>query len=251
MQIDLSGKKIIVTGASSGIGFAIARHLLLSGATVAVHYNNSRVGVQKLLSEFALATAFQADLSIENESLVFFEQVINQFRKIDAIVLNAGIFEEHPINLDNADWLKVWNKTIQINLNSVGLLTKLSLGHFKEYNSGKMIYIASRAAFRGETEENLAYAASKGGVVSLARSVARSYGKYGITSFILAPGFTKTPMAEEYFNDHNKEILLNESAIKQITLPEHISPIVNLIVSGLMDHATGSTIDFNGGSYIH
>lgn len=114
-----------------------------------------------------------------------------------------------------------------------------------------MIYIASRAAFRGETEDYLAYAASKGAVVSLARSVARSFGKYGVKSFILAPGFTKTPMAADFIATNGEENLINESSLKEITQPEHISPIVTLIAAGLMDHATGSTIDFNAGSYIH
>ena len=167
------------------------------------------------------------------------------------MVQNAGIFEEHPTQTSNEKWLETWQKTIKINLDAVGILTKLALEHFKKNKEGRIVYIASRAAFRGETEENLAYAASKGGVVSLARTVARSFGKYGITSFILAPGFTKTPMAEEYILNHGIESLINESSIKKLTQPEDISPIVTLIAAGLMDHATGSTIDFNAGSYIH
>ncbi|MCA0365250.1 MAG: SDR family oxidoreductase [Bacteroidetes bacterium] len=251
MHLDLSGKKIIVTGANSGIGFAISESLLKSGASVALHHNSGKKGIELLLKKYKNATAFQADLSETENCISFFEKIENQFGKIDMLVQNAGIFEEHPTQTSNEKWLETWQKTIKINLDAVGILTKLALEHFKKNKEGRIVYIASRAAFRGETEENLAYAASKGGVVSLARTVARSFGKYGITSFILAPGFTKTPMAEEYILNHGIESLINESSIKKLTHPEDISPIVNLIAAGLMDHATGSTIDFNAGSYIH
>ncbi len=251
MHLDLSGKKIIVTGANSGIGFAISESLLKSGASVALHHNSGKKGIELLLKKYENATAFQADLSETENCISFFEKIENQFGKIDMLVQNAGIFEEHPTQTSNEKWLETWQKTIKINLDAVGILTKLTLEHFKKNKEGRIVYIASRAAFRGETEENLAYAASKGGVVSLARTVARSFGKYGITSFILAPGFTKTPMAEEYILNHGIESLINESSIKKLTQPEDISPIVTLIAAGLMDHATGSTIDFNAGSYIH
>ncbi len=114
-----------------------------------------------------------------------------------------------------------------------------------------MVYISSRAAFRGETEEYLAYAASKGGVVSLGRTVARSFGKYNIKSFIIAPGFTETPMAENFISSAGRDKIVSENALAQLTQPNDISPIIVLMAAGLMDHATGSTIDFNAGSYIH
>jgi NAD(P)-dependent dehydrogenase (short-subunit alcohol dehydrogenase family) len=137
-----------------------------------------------------------------------------------------------------------------INLESVGLLTKLGIEHFKKRGGGRFVYISSRAAFRGETEDYLAYAASKGGLTSLARSVARSFGKYNIKAFVLAPGFTRTEMAEGVIDKLGEEKVLNELALKELTTPEDIAPIVVLMCSGQMDHATGSTIDFNAGSYI-
>lgn len=139
---------------------------------------------------------------------------------------------------------------MDINLNSVGLLTKLGLDHFKENNMGTFIYIGSRAVFRGETEEYLAYAASKGGLVSLARSVARSFGKFNIKSFILSPGFTRTQMAEDFIAQYGEEKVLNEIALNELTTPEDLAPLIGLMCSGLMDHATGATIDVNAGSHI-
>ncbi len=132
-----------------------------------------------------------------------------------------------------------------INLEAVGLLTKLGIEHFRDQGGGRFVYIGSRAAFRGETEEYLAYAASKGGLTSLARTVARSFGKYNIKSFVIAPGFTRTEMAEDVISKHGEEKILKELALKELTTPEDIAPLVVLMCSGKMDHATGSTIDVN------
>lgn len=135
-------------------------------------------------------------------------------------------------------------------MTAVGVLTKLGIDHFKEQGGGRFIYIGSRAVFRGETEEYLAYAASKGGLTSLARSVARSFGKYNIKSFIVSPGFTRTQMAESFIEKYGEERILKEIALNELTKPEDIAPLIAMLSSGLMDHATGATIDINAGSHI-
>ncbi|MFC3813026.1 SDR family NAD(P)-dependent oxidoreductase [Lacihabitans lacunae] len=250
MQIDLSNKKIIITGASSGIGKAIAKSLMASGAQVAIHCNANTEAANELLIEGNNSQVFKANLGNPEEIEPFFTDVLQAFGKIDLIVHNAGIFEKHA--LDDSNWLEVWQKSMRVNLDAVGILTQLGINHFKENkDGGRMIYVASRAAFRGETEDYLAYAASKGGVVSLGRTVARSFGKYNIKSFLLAPGFTQTPMAQSFIDEHGEDAVLSELSLKTLTQPEDIAPIVNLIAAGLMDHATGSTIDFNAGSYVH
>ena len=172
------------------------------------------------------------------------------FGKIDVIILNAGVFLPHSSKSDTKEWLQVWKKTISINLDAVGLLTKLGIDHYLEKGEGRFIYIGSRAVFRGETEDYLAYAASKGGLTSLARSVARSFGKQNIKSFIVSPGFTRTRMAESFIAVHGEERVLNEIALSELTRPEDLAPLVALLCSGEMDHATGATIDMNAGSHI-
>ncbi len=251
MKIDLSDKKIIVTGASSGIGEAIAKSLLDAGATLAAHYNSNKKNAENLIKGSKYSKIYKANLAIPEEIYTFFNEVVNDFEKIDMIVHNAGIFESHETSLSSKDWLSVWNKSMGINLNAVGILTQLGIEHFKTNGGGTMVYISSRAAFRGETEEYLAYAASKGGVVSLGRTVARSFGKFNIKSFIIAPGFTETPMAENFISSAGRDKIISENALGQLTQPNDISPIIVLMAAGLMDHATGSTIDFNAGSYIH
>lgn len=250
-QIDLSQQTILVTGASQGIGNALASYMLQMGAKVAVHYHSSTAAATHLVNNFPdTAKAFQANLENEEEVSQLFERVVGHFTKIDAVVLNAGVFLEHSANLETTEWFKIWKKTLAINLNSVGLLTKLGLDHFRKNGGGRLVYIGSRAAFRGETEEYLGYAASKGGLTSLARSVARSFGKENIKAFVIAPGFTKTQMAEQFVATYGKARILNEIALNELTKPEDLAPLVALMCSGGMDHATGATIDMNAGSHI-
>lgn len=251
-HIDLNNKKILITGASKGIGKEVASYLMKMGAQVAVHYNTNKDSAKNLVANFKETNSklFKADLSIESEVISLFKAVEEEFKTIDVIILNAGVFIQHSTKQNIEDWLKVWKRTIEINLNAVGILTKLGIDHFRNNGGGRFIYIGSRAAFRGETEEYLAYAASKGGLTSLARSVARSFGKENIKSFIVSPGFTRTQMAESFIEKYGEERILNEIALNELTKPKDIAPLVALLSSGLMDHATGATIDINAGSHI-
>ena len=252
IQLDLSGKKILVTGASNGIGNGVAHFLMKMGAQVAVHYHTNKEAAETLVSNFKSTNSktFKANLENEEEVFQLIENVTNSFGSIDVIILNAGVFLPHSTKENTDDWLSVWKRTIDINLNSVGLLTKLGIDHFRTQGKGTFVYIGSRAVFRGETEEYLAYAASKGGLTSLARSVARSFGKENIKSFIVSPGFTRTQMAESFIEKYGEERVLNEISLNELTKPEDIAPLIGLMCSGLMDHATGATIDINAGSHI-
>jgi NAD(P)-dependent dehydrogenase (short-subunit alcohol dehydrogenase family) len=246
MNIDLQFEKVLLTGASRGIGKAIYSQLLESNAQVISHSASQIPNNEKHFFE----NHIYADLAIEEEAIRLFQEAVNIQPKLNNVILNAGIFEPHAIEAPLEDWLKVWNRTIQINLNAVGVLTRLAIEQFKEIGGGRLIYISSRAANRGETEEYLAYAASKGGLTSLAKSVARSFGKYNIKSFVIAPGFVKTAMADQFIKEYGEQKVLDELSLNELTLPSDIAPLVTLMVSGMMDHATGTTVDVNAGSYI-
>jgi NAD(P)-dependent dehydrogenase (short-subunit alcohol dehydrogenase family) len=252
IHIDLKDQNILVTGASDGIGHEVASYLMKMGANVGVHYFNNKNAAQSLIEQFPDTDShiFQADFGITNEVERLWQEVADTFNHIDAIVLNAGVFLRQPIEGSTQDWYDIWKQTMHINLDAPALLTKLGINHFKKQQGGRLIYIASRAVFRGETKEYLAYAASKGGLVSLARSVARSFGKLNIKSFIIAPGFVKTKMAEQFIEDHGPQLILDEISLNQLTTPKDISPLVALMCSGAMDHTTGATIDLNAGSHI-
>lgn len=251
--MNLLDKNILVTGASKGIGYAIADYLMQQGARVAVHFNSGEDAAQHLITKYpdSQSQCFQADLSQPKSVKTLFQEILLAFGKLDSIVLNAGVFLAHPITDAIDDWFAVWKRTLAINLDSVGLLTKLGIDHYKtQASGGRFIYIGSRATFRGETQEYLAYAASKGGLTSLARSVARSFGKDNIKAFVVAPGFTRTQMAEAFIDTYGEERILSEIALNELTTPQDIAPLIALMCSGLMDHATGATIDVNAGSHI-
>ena len=180
-----------------------------------------------------------------------FTEVIDKFGGLDVLVNNAGIALGSPLYGDEEEWLVHWNKTLSVNLTAAAILCRKAIIHFKERGGGRIINISSRAAFRGDTPDYLAYAASKGGTVALTRSIARGYGKEGIKAFDIAPGFTRTDMAQLFIDQYGESFALNDIALTRLTEPGDIAPLVVFLASGLGDHATGTTIDINAGSYVH
>lgn len=250
MKIDLKNKIILVTGASRGIGRGIAEALSKSGATVAVHFNKNKKAAEAVaeLSGNGSKT-FRADLEKSTECKHLFREVIATFGHLDVLINNAGIFEMSPI--ESEDWEKDWDRTININLKASALLSRLAILHFQKRGGGRIINISSRAAFRGDNPENLAYAASKAGMVALTKSIARGFGKENITSFLIAPGWVKTDMNKETIELLGEEAITKDLALNKLTEPEDLAPMIVLLASGLADHATGTTIDINAGSYVH
>lgn len=252
MQIDLSGRTILVTGASRGIGRAIAEGCAEAGATVAVHYHQNRDAAEALAETLEhKAQAFQADLTNPHAAQRLWDETVEAFSRVDALVNNAAISEFAPPDAPLDDWLAVWDRTMAANLTAVGVLCRAAVPHFAGNGGGRIVTIASRAAFRGDTPEYLAYAASKAGVVALMRSIARGYGKQGIAAFTVAPGFTRTDMAQPFIDRYGEAYATDDLALSRMTEPEDIAPLVVLLASGLADHATGTTIDVNAGSYVH
>lgn len=251
MKIELKNKTILVTGANSGIGFAIALELLNSGAKVALHYNRKSNGVDLLEKQFpSKAKKFQSDFSQSSNVAKFFNKVLSWSKNLDILINNAGTAILNPIEKSENEWIDNWNTIMNINLLSAGILCKKALQLFQKQSSGRIINIASRAAFRGDTPEYLAYAASKAGMVALTKSIARGFGKNGITAFSVAPGFTRTAMAQKSIDEYGEDFIMKDISLNDLTEPKDIAPVVVLICSGQFDHGTGSCLDLNAGSYV-
>ncbi len=251
MKIDLSNRTVLVTGANSGIGYAIAKQLLESNASVALHYNSNSDGVTELHNQFPdQSKIFGADFNDSDSAIKLFDDVLSWKNSLDVLINNAGTSIMNSVDLDDEEWINNWNTIMNINLLATGILSKKALQHFKENNGGRIINIASRAAFRGDTPDYLAYAASKAGMVALIRSIARGFGKDGITAFSIAPGFTRTAMAQKSIDKYGEDFVIKDIALNELTEPKDIAPIVTLICSGKLDHGTGSNIDINAGSYV-
>ena len=254
MKIDLTGLNILITGGSRGIGAAICSRLGRAGACLAVHYVFNQHRAEQVAGEAGgESRAFQADLSDPAEAGKLFRRASEHFSRIDVVVNNAGIAIQSDMSGDGDRWLNEWNQTLAVNLTSLGMICREAILHFSERSDGsggRIINIASRAAFRGDTPEYMAYAASKGGVISLTRSIARGFGKDGVKAFALAPGFVRTDMAEDSIQSYGEDYVIKDIALNRLTEPDDIAPLVVLLASGLADHATGTSIDINAASYV-
>ena len=164
-------------------------------------------------------------------------------------VANAGVAIGAPMDAADAEWDDAWETTMAVNLRAPAVQTREALRRFGD-SGGRIVYVASRAAFRGDAPEYAAYAASKGGLVALARTVARHWGRRGVRAFVVAPGFTRTDMADAFMRRYGESIATADIALERLTEPDVVAPIVVFLASGLADHATGCTVDVNAGSYV-
>lgn len=251
MNISLKNQRILVTGASRGIGRAIAKQLSESGAEVIIHYNSNTTQAESLLLQLKNPAYIEpCDLSKPEDVIGFIPKLVEKYGPLTALVNNAGISTPAADTLPTQEWFLIWEKVMAVNSTAVGILTKEFIDQAKIYQNGRIVMISSRAAFRGDTTDYLAYAASKGAMVSLTRSIARHYGKLGIKAFLIAPGFTRTDMANEILAEYGEDFALKDIALNELTEPKDIAPMVTLLCSGLADHATGTSIDMNAASYV-
>ena len=252
LEINLSGKNVLVTGAGRGIGKSIASTLGSCGARVAVHYGRSEGPAREIAKQIGNGSfTVGADLASAEACLSLFEDVVGRVGRLDVLVNNAGIALNAPIDGSDDDWIRAWDDQMNVNARASGILALKSVRHFAGHGGGRIVFISSRAAFRGDTGDFWGYAASKSAILGLNGTIARAYGKQGVKSFVIAPGWTLTEMAQAFIDEHGEEPVLSEIALDELTRPEDIAPLVALLASGLADHATGTSIDINAGSYVH
>ena len=247
--------KILLTGSSKGIGFSIAKTLINEGHEIALHYNKNKSSLDPLIKNSKTNSfTIQSDLSDLNQIKDLVNITIDKLSFPDCIINNAGIAESANISIDFEKWNDLFDRTIDVNLKAPSLIFK-ELIKYKRANKIKsrlrFINIASRAAFRGEQEDYISYACSKGGMISLTKTMSRSFGETdNIVAISIAPGFVRTEMAQSFIEKHGEDVVKQGITLDRLTEPKDISPLVSLIVSGQMDHSTGSTIDVNGGSFL-
>jgi NAD(P)-dependent dehydrogenase (short-subunit alcohol dehydrogenase family) len=176
---------------------------------------------------------------------------VEAYGRLDALVLNAGVARSTPLGAATAAWSDDWDETMHVNLRAPELLCRYALAHFQGRGGGRILSVASRAAFRGDTPDYMTYAASKAGLVALTRSIARGFGGDGVKAFTIAPGFTRTDMAQDFIDEYGEEHATKDLALDQLTEPADVASVVVFLASGQADHATGTTIDVNAGSYVH
>ena len=249
-MINLKNNTALVTGGSRGIGKACVQFLSKAGADVAFTYNTNEKLANKLCDEYTgenIVRSFKVNTNNEDYICNVINTVENDFGKIDILVNNAGIWKKSDIeNLS----LDKWNNTININLTGTFLFTKYVVPIMKKNNFGRIINISSTAGQRGEAFYSH-YAASKGGIIAFTKSLAVELGKYNITVNSVAPGWVKTDMTRDVFENKHEEVkIIKEIPLRKIAVPEDVAGAVIFLASDLASHITGSIINVNGGSVL-
>jgi len=249
-MISLQNKNVLVTGGSRGIGKACVELFLEAGANVAFTFQSAKNEAEKLITDYtgeAKLKQYKLNLadSVEIEKVIGF--VSSDFGNIDVLVNNAGIWKEAAIDKMTLD---EWNETININLTSTYLITKFLVPGMKKNKFGRIINIASTAGQRGEAFHSH-YAASKGGMISLTKSLAAELGQFNITVNCVAPGWVFTDMTTDSLADAEiYEKLLSDIPLNKIAKPEEIAGPVLFLASNLASHITGEILNVNGGSVL-
>ena len=247
----LNGKVVFVTGASRGIGAVTARSLLEAGASVVAHLGRSGRADDPLLETFGpdRVHTLHGDLARPGEATRLFQAAVQWQGRVDVLVNNAGISPSLALGAPLDEWSRVWTETMQVNLMSVAESCRAALLHYGERGGGMIINIASRSAFRGDNPDAMHYAASKGGVITLTKSIARGFAGRGVLAYAVAPGWVRTEMAEAYLEAHAEE-LARELPMGVAAPPEDVANTVVFLASGAVPHMTGATLDINGASYV-
>lgn len=243
-------RTVLVTGASRGIGAAIARAFAAEGCRVAVHYSSSTGAADEVVASLSgdgHLTA-RADLADPTAIRSMVDAVADAFGHIDVLVNNAGIFVAHPIEeVDYETWQAAWAQHVAVNLVGAANVTWCALQHMPRHGSSRIVNVGSRGAFRGEPH-NPAYGATKAALAAFGQSIAKSLGSEGISVTTIAPGFVETDMAAEFLAERGDEIRA-QSPFNRVPSPEEVAHAVVFLASPEAEWASGTVLDFNGASW--
>jgi len=250
-MIDLTGWVVLVTGAGGAIGAATSRTIVQAGGTVLLH-DISPEATAMLLAELGpAARALSADLGDAVATGDLWARALAVHGRIDVLVNNAGIYPAAPLDASLAEWLGVWDRSLAVNLIAPAVLCRAAVTAFSAQSGGGIIVnIASRAAFRGDDPDYWHYAAAKAGIVAMTRTIARHYGRDGVTAFAVAPGYVDTSFNEIFAREVGVDVAAADTGLGAVAEPQDIANVVAFLASGLARHATGTTIDVNGASYV-
>ena len=230
--------RILVTGSSRGIGAAIAISLSDAGAMVVGHGTRDT------------AAQIGADLNRPGTAKALWREAEDRLAgPIDVLVNNAGIFESNP--LDATDWTAAWERTLRVNLTASAELCRLAVLDWQARGApGRIVNVASRAAYRGDSPAHWHYAASKAGMVAMTKTIARAYAREDILAFAICPGFTMTGMADDYLESRGGDTLLADIPLGRVAEPAEVAAAAKFLALDAPPSMTGAVLDVNGASYV-
>jgi 3-oxoacyl-[acyl-carrier protein] reductase len=234
-------KVALVTGSSRGIGAAIAAALRLRGVRVIGHASKAHDGA-----------TIAADLADPTAPARLWEEALERGEgRIDLLVNNAGLFAANPIALSDIQWLDNWEDSMRINLTAAAELSRYAVRHWlAQGRPGRIVHLASRAAHRGDSPDHWHYAAAKGGMIAMHKTIARHYADKGIMSYAICPGFTDTAMAGDYLASRGGAGLLADIPLGRVATPEEIATMAEFCALDAPESMTGAVLDANGASYV-
>ncbi|MBO6608172.1 SDR family oxidoreductase [Altererythrobacter sp.] len=232
---------ILLTGSSRGIGAAAREALKKRGAKVIGHATRA-IDANTVAADFTEPSAPQ----------MLWEEALNRAGgEVDVLVNNAGLFNATPLESSDIEWLDGWEETLRINLTATAQLSRFAVRHWRERGvPGRIVHVASRAGYRGDSPAHWHYAAAKGGMLAMHKTIARGYAAERIVSFAITPGFTDTAMAGDYLESRGGEGLLRDIPLGRVAEPEEIARIIEFCSLDAPESMTGAVIDANGASYV-
>ncbi|MBT3360257.1 MAG: SDR family oxidoreductase [Rhodospirillales bacterium] len=251
-MIDLTGKTVLVTGGARGIGAEIVRTMADAGADVILHFTSDAEVAGKVASEIGehRCRVLRADFMDDHQIRQLWTDAVAWKGRVDVLVNNAGVFEAASVEDDFEAWVDIWQRALQINLIASGHLCREAIPHFRSLGGGIIINIASRAAFRGDDAQYMQYAASKGGMVAMHKTIARAFGRENVLSYVLAPGFVRTEMTDVFIAEHGEETMTRDIPLGELATPADVANLAVFLASGKARSATGTSIDINGASFV-
>lgn len=243
---------VLVTGASRGIGRAVATRFAASGARVAVHFHSNVAAARDCLGslEGTGHALFQADVASPEDCRELVGAVIERMDGLDVLVNNAGIYDLHPpLETEPDAWLEAWESNLATNLLGPAHLMYWASRHMAGAGGGRIVNVSSRGAFRGEPDAP-AYGAAKAGLNSLSQSFAKKLAPEGIFVGVVAPGFVDTDMAGPFLEGEIGRETRAQSPLDRAARPDEIARIVEFLASDGIEYATGCIVDANGASYL-
>jgi NAD(P)-dependent dehydrogenase (short-subunit alcohol dehydrogenase family) len=250
--MDFTGKVVLVTGASRGIGRAIAQRFAKHGAHIAIHYNRDQEAAEQTRSSLPGGPhhLFQADVGQAPAVEQLVHAIIQNMGRIDVVVNNAAINEWQPIlRIDYDQWNDVWQRTFATNLIGPANVMFHAARHMVAQGGGHIVNISSRGAFRG-APKSPAYASSKAALNAMSQSLAQALAEHNIFVYVVAPGFVETDMSASILASPRGEAIRQQSPLNRVGRPEEVASIVVFLASGEADFATGTIVDVNGASYL-
>ncbi len=243
---ELEGKTALVTGASRGIGRAIALELARMGASVGVNFSRDAEGAAEtatlVQAEGVKVAAVQGDISDPTAAASVVEETASLLGDVEIVVCNAGIRRDGLVLRMSDD---AWEEVLRINLSGAFYMTRAALRTMVRKKWGRLVYVSSVAGIAGNAGQ-ANYAASKAGLIGLAKSVAKEVGSRGITANVVAPGFVETDMTADLPEDLIAEVK-SRVAAGRLGVPEDIAPMVALLCSPRSSYVNGAVITVDGG----